>query len=71
MQQEIQTKDIKNLSAEELKKTKALLTVKEVTELLRISRFTLNTMRESGKIKTISVGTRSIRFKRSEIEKFL
>lgn len=50
-------------------RTDELLTIKEVCDLLKISRQTVYNLIDRGKIQRLRVG-KSIRFKISEIEKF-
>lgn len=47
-----------------------LLTMKEVTEYLKVSRMAIYTWMKAGKLKGYKVG-RSVRFKRSDIEDFI
>lgn len=48
-----------------------LLSVETVLEILGISRNTLNRYRREGRIKCVSISTRLIRFRDSDVQQFI
>jgi excisionase family DNA binding protein len=49
-------------------KNDELMTLKEVMDYLKISRSTVFRLMDAGKLTSIKLGYRTIRFKRSEVE---
>jgi excisionase family DNA binding protein len=47
-----------------------LLTVKEVMDILRVSRQTLHAMRKRGEVEAVKIG-KSVRFRKGDIERLI